>query len=193
MRSAFLAQSVTAVCLWLAWLMPVSAAPPKVDFREAKADFRDKELALTYVFGNSGALDFALTDRLSAGVAVDNLWAPLNWYYRGTWQLVSNPESGLFVAFNAGALQSRVMLAGNQVQPPTWGWQSGMLVSLLTESGLTLRAGFQLYNTDWSSSAQRFAFTPELAYRIGILEATIIPTWPFSLSELGWAGLRLRL
>lgn len=193
MHRQSLAPFLMAGCVALAGMPVAQAAPPKADFRESKADFHDKELALTYVFGHSGALDFALTDRLSAGVAVDNLWSPLNWYYRGTWQLVTNAENGLFVAFNVGALRSQTVLAGNQVQPPVWGWQSGMLVSMMTESGLTLRAGFQLYNTDWSGTEQRFAFTPELAYRMGILEATIVPTWPFSLSELGWAGVRLRL
>lgn len=190
------AVGMTAACLalWLAAAPPARADdPPRASMREGKADFHDKELALLYAFG-PGTLDFAFTDFLSLGVSTDQIFSPHNWNYRATWRLVSNDEAGLAIALNAGVLQTRERLAGDVWQDPTWGWQGGFLVSLTTESGLIFRAGFQLYDTNWSTiTGQQFLFSPEIAYRWGLVEATVVPSWPLSLDNLNWVGIRLRI
>lgn len=161
-------------------------------WREAKADFHDKELSLTYALG-PGSLDFAFLRGLSLGVATDQVFAPRNWAYRATWTLVENQEAGLAIALNGGVTQLRALLAGNLESPPAWGWQSGFLITLLTESGLTFRAGFQLYDTNWAEAdGQNFLFSPEVAYRWGIAELTMVPGWPLDLANWSWVGLRLR-
>lgn len=171
--------------------------PTRALMREGKADFHDKELSLLYAFG-PGTLDFAFTDFLSVGVSADQVFSPHNWEYRATWRLVDNQEAGLAIALNAAVLQTRERLAGDVWQDPTWGWQGGFLVTLATESGLTLRGGFQLYDTNWATgTGQQFLFTPEIAYRMGLFEITVVPSWPISwppsLNELNWVGVRLRI
>ena len=191
--------SATRLCLLTALLgallaPPAEAAnPARASFREGKADFRDKELSLTYAFG-PGALDFALTEQLAFGVAIDQVTAAQDWYYRLTWKLHEDYASGLAVAANLGALQTRERLAGDQVAAPVWGYQGGLLVSLLTDSGLTFRAGFQLYDTEWGAEGgQQFLFTPEIAYRWELLELTLQPSWPLSFTDISWVGIRLRI
>lgn len=170
-----------------------AANPPKPTFREPKADFFDKELALTYAFGPA-ALDFALTDSFSLGVAVDQAFSPNDWYYRATYRIVDSAQDGLVIALNGGALQTRERLAGDQLLPPVWGYEGGVLISLLTDSGLTLRGSLQLADTDWGSpGGPQFYFSPEIAYRYGLLELTLVPSWPLNLSNWSWVGVRLRI
>jgi hypothetical protein len=189
---------IAASLVMLGALAPLAEAqtptnPPRPSFREGKADFHDKELALTYAFG-PGALDFALLDFMSLGVAVDQVFGAQSWYYRTTWKLVDNAENGVGIAFNAGATQIREQLAGNTFLAPTWGYQSGLLVSLATESGLIFRGGFQLYDTNWSApGGQQVLITPEIAYRYSLIEITLQPSFPFSFSDWSWVGLRLRI
>lgn len=170
-----------------------AANPPRPSFREGKADFHDKELSLTYAFG-PGSVDFALTDSLSLGVAVDQVKNAQDWYYRATYRIVDDYDMGLAIALNGGAIQTRERLAGDQIAPPVWGYQAGLLVSLATESGLTFRGGFQLYDTEWGApGGQQFLFTPEIAYRWSILELTLQPSFPLDFTNLNWVGLRLRI
>jgi hypothetical protein len=170
-----------------------AANPARPSFREGKADFADKELALTYAFG-PGALDFALTDALSLGLSVDQVFGANDWYYRATYKMVDNPEAGLAIALNAGAIQTRERLAGDQFLPPVWGYQGGVLVSFLTDSGLTFRGGLQLYDTDWGApGGQQVLFTPEIAYRFGLFELTLVPSWPLNVGNWNWVGVRLRI
>lgn len=189
-----LATILGSAMLALAIAAPSAAADPvRPSFLEGKADFHDKELALTYAFG-PGALDFALLDRLSLGVSVDQVFNANSWYYRGTWAIVQSQEAGLGIAFNAGALQTRERLAGDQLAPPVWGYQGGLLVSLLTDSGLTFRGGFQLYDTDWNTGGdQQVLISPEIAYRWELLEFTLRPSWPLSFDNWNWVGIRVRI
>lgn len=177
-------------------LAPVAEAanPQRFQFREGKADFHDKELSLTYAFG-PGSLDFALTDALSLGVAVDRVTAAQDWYYRMTYRLVDNYESGIQIAFNAGALNTRERLAGDIVAPPVWGYQAGLLATFQTDSGLIFRAGVQLYDTEWGADGgQQVLFTPEIAYKWNLLELTLQPSGPpFSFTDINWVGIRLRI
>lgn len=188
------AKSAALALALLFFATPAWAAnPERSSFREPKADFHDKELALSYAFG-PGALDFALLHFLSLGVAADQVFSPQNWYYRSTIKLVDNTDTGLGIAFNGGATQIREKLAGDIYLTPVWGWQAGLLVTLMTESGMILRGGFQLYDTDWGApEGQKFLFTPEIAYRMSIVEITLAPGWPIWPVELSWIGLRLRL
>lgn len=172
---------------------PAFADPVRAIVREGKADFHDKELSLLYAFG-PGALDFAFTDFLSVGVSTDQLFSPKNWYYRATWRLVDNQDAGVAIALNGGVLQTRERLAGDVYTAAALGWQGGFLASLATESGLIFRAGFQLYDTDWSGSGgPQFLFSPEIAYRFSLFEISVVPSWPLSLTELNWVGVRLRI
>lgn len=167
--------------------------PVRPTLREGKADFTDKELAVFYAF-NPGTLDFAFTDFLSVGVSTDQVFSPHNWGYRATWKLLNNADAGLAIAANAEVLQTRERLAGDVYNPPVWGYQGGFLVSLATESGLIFRCGFQLYDTDWSTSTgQQFLLSPEIAYRWNIVEIAVTPSWPLSLNEFNWVGIRLRI
>lgn len=175
---------------------PADAAnPTRSQFREGKADFHDKELSLTYGFGGGGSLDFAFTDALSLGVAVDRVTNANDWFYRMTYRLMDNPDNGLQIALNAGALNTRERLAGDLIAPPVWGYQTGLLVSFLTDSGLIFRAGFQLYDTEWGApGGQQFLFTPEIAYQWSLLEITLQPSGPpFSFGDVNWVGLRVRI
>lgn len=186
-----LALGLSGLLMWpqAAWCIHPQRPP---SWREAKADFHDKELALTYALG-PGSLDFAFLPRLSLGVGTDNVFGPRSWAYRGTWTLVDNPDAGLAIALNGGVTQIRALLAGNVEAPTAWGWQGGFLVTLLTQSGLTFRGGFQLYDTNWSESdGQAFLFSPEIAYRLGIAELTLAPGWPLDLANWSWVGVRLR-
>lgn len=178
-------------------LLPAPAAlaadPPRPSFREPKADFRDKEFALTYAFGPASA-DFALLDFLSLGVGVDQVFNAQSWQYRATLPLISNEELGLVVALNGAATHVREALVGNQYGPPKWGGQGGVLATFLTDTGLTFRLGAQYYDTDlWASGGGGWLFSPEVAYRYGIAELTLVPSWPLSLSDWSWVGLRLRI
>lgn len=167
--------------------------PPRPSFREGKADFHDKELSLTYAFG-PGAVDFALMDFLSIGVAVDQVFGANSWQYRTTWKLVDNMETGVGIAFNAAATHVREQLAGNQFLAPVWGYQTGLLLSLATESGLCFRGGVQMYDTNWSApGGQQVLLTPEIAYRYSLLEITLQPNIPFSFGDWSWVGLRIRI
>lgn len=171
----------------------MAANPPRPSFREGKADFTPMELAITYAFG-PGSVDFALLDSLSLGVAVDQVWGAQDWMYRATYRVLNNEEQGLSIALNGAAMQTREQLAGNTYLPPVWGYEGGLLLSFATDSGLAFRAGLQLYNTDWGPSGQnKFLFTPEVAYRYGMLELTLQPNFPFSLGDWSWVGLRLRI
>ena len=172
-----------------------AANPTRPPFREGQADFHDTELALTYAFGGGGSLDFALTEALSFGVAVDRVVNANDWYYRLNYRLVDDYASGIQIAFNAGALNVRERLAGDVIAPPVWGYQAGLLCSFLTDSGLIFRAGFQLYDTEWGATGgQQFLFTPEIAYQWSMLEVTLQPSGPpFSFTDIGWVGLRLRI
>lgn len=183
-----------ALGLNMAWAPAAWCIHPQrpASWREAKADFHDKELALTYALG-PGSLDFAFLPRFSLGVGTDQVFAPRSWAYRSTLVLVENQDAGLAIALNGGVTQIRAMLAGNLEAPAAWGWQSGFLVSLLTESGLTFRAGFQIYDTNWAEAdGQAFLFSPEIAYRYGIAELTLAPGWPLDLANWSWVGVRLR-
>ena len=188
--------SLTAAALLCAGL----AAPARADdaihpaVRDAKADFHDKELSLLYAF-NPGAIDFAFLPSVSLGVATDQLFSPKNWYYRATWRMVENRDLGLAIALTGGVLQTRERLAGDVYTDPQWGWQGGFLLTLATQSGLLFRSGFQVYDKAWTlTSGQQFLFTPEIAYRFGLFEVSVVPTWPLSLSldGLNWVGVRLR-
>lgn len=189
-----LASALASAALAISTLAaPAIADPVRPSFLEGKADFHDKELALTYAFG-PGALDFALMDRLSFGVGVDQVFNANSWYYRGTWSLVQSYEAGVGIAFNAGAIQTREQLAGNQFAAPVWGYQAGLLVSLLTDSGVVFRSGFQLYDTDWSSGGdQQVLITPEIAYRWELIEFMIRPSWPLTFENMSWVGIRVRI
>ncbi|MDB5096705.1 MAG: hypothetical protein JWM80_1126 [Cyanobacteria bacterium RYN_339] len=181
-----------ATCI-LGLAAPVFAAdPPRATLREGKADYHDKELALFYGFG-PGTLDFAFTDAISLGVSMDQVFAPQNWGYRGTWRLFNSEAAGMQIALNGGVLQTRERLAGDVFQPPVWGWQGGFLVSLQSEAGLTFRCGFQLYDTNWGTpDGQGVLISPEIAYRMGLVEVSVIPSlsWP---PDFSWVGLRLRI
>lgn len=172
-----------------------AANPTRSPFREGKADYHDKELSLTYAFGGGGSLDFAFTDALSLGVAVDRITNANDWYYRMTYRLLDNSDQGLQIALNAGALNTRERMAGDVIAPPVWGYQTGLLVSFLTDSGLIFRAGFQLYDTEWGATGgQQFLFTPEIAYQWSMLEITLQPSGPpFSFTDVNWVGLRVRI
>lgn len=183
-----------AALLCLLPAAPASAAnPPRPSFREPKADFRDKEFSLTYAFGPASA-DFALFNVLSLGVAVDQVFNAQSWQYRATVPLIANSDLGLVVALNGAALNVREPLAGNQYAAPTWGAQGGVLATFLSDSGLTLRAGIQYYDTDlWTAGGGGWLFTPEVAYRYGFAELTLAPSFPFDITSWSWVGLRLRI
>ena len=186
------------MCLTLVTLCAVAAPafagnPPRPPFREGKADFAPDELAITYAFG-PGAVDFAPTDNFSLGVAVDQVFGAQDWMYRGTYKLVSDETTGVDIALNVAALQTREELAGGTYLPPVWGYQGGVLATFATDSGLIFRAGLQLYDTDWNTpGGQQVLITPEVAYRYGLLEITLQPNLPFSLGDWSWVGLRLRI
>src|SRR6187402_3480955 len=89
-----------------AFAAPADAAnPPRPPFREGKADYHDKELALNYAWGGPAALDFALISPLSLGVSVDHIFQPQSWMYRTTLKLVNEEEAGIGIAFT-GAMTS---------------------------------------------------------------------------------------
>lgn len=189
----FRATLLAACALALTAGAAFAANPERPSFREPKADFHDKELALTYAFG-PGSLDFALLEPLSLGVGVDQVFNAQSWYYRATWRLVDNYESGVAIALNGGAIQTRERLAGDVLASPVWGYQGGLLVSLATESGLIFRGGFQIYDTEWGAEGgQQVLLTPEIAYRFGIAEVTLVPSWPIDLANWSWVGLRVRI
>jgi hypothetical protein len=184
------------VALLLASALAAPAAladPQRPSFREGKADFHDKELSLTYAFG-PGSVDFALTEALSVGVAVDQVINAQDWYYRATYNVVDDVDNGLAIALNGGGIQTRERLAGDIIAPPVWGYQAGVLVSFGTESGLTFRSGFQLYDTQWGAGdGPKFLFTPEIAYRWKLIEVTLQPSFPLDFSNFSWVGIRLRI
>jgi hypothetical protein len=184
--------SLATISVLLAAMPAYAADAPRPVLREGKADFHDKELSLFYGFG-PGALDFAFTDALSVGVSMDQVFSPQNWAYRGTWRLFSSDQAGMQIALNGGVTQTRERLAGDVFQPPVWGWQGGFLVALQSESGLTLRCGFQLYDTNWGTAdGQGVLISPEIAYRFGLIEVSVIPSlsWP---PDFSWVGVRLRI
>src|SRR5690349_7487579 len=129
------------VCLTTALLVSTFASaafaanPPRPPFREGKADFTPSELCVTYALG-PGSVDFALIDRLSLGVAVDQVFGAQDWMYRATYRVVDNQEQGLSIALNGAAMQTREQLAGNTFLAPVWGYEGGLLVALATDSGL---------------------------------------------------------
>jgi hypothetical protein len=166
------------------------AHPP---FREGKADFHDKELALTYGWGGPGALDFAILPPLSLGVSVDHVTQPRSWQYRGVVRLVDEQTAGIGIAFTGSTTSIRELVAGQPDIEPAWGWQAGLLTTLMVEGGLIVRLGVQAYDTNVAvPGGQSVLLSPELAYRLGLLELTVMPRWP--LTELGmeWMGVRLR-
>jgi hypothetical protein len=166
------------------------AHPP---FREGKADFHDKELALTYGWGGPGAMDFAILPPLSLGVSVDHVTQPRSWQYRGVVRLVDEQTAGVGIAFTGSATSIRELVAGQPDIEPAWGWQAGLLTTLMVEGGLIVRLGVQAYDTNVAvAGGQAVLLSPELAYRLGLLELTVMPRWP--LTELGmeWMGVRLR-
>lgn len=183
-----------AAALVIAWTPPAFAGNPiRPSFREALADYHDKELMLGYAFG-PGAMDFALFHFLTLGVSADEVFAPQNWLYRSTFKLVDNPQGGLSIAFTAGTTQIRERQAGDIFLDPVTGWQSGLLVTLGTESGMTLRGGFQLYDTDITTpGGQSFLFSPEIAYRFSLFEVAYVPGWPLWPLVPTQVGLRLRI
>lgn len=169
--------------------------PPRPPFREGKADYHDKELALTYAWGGPAALDFALLSPLSLGVTVDHILQPQSWAYRGVLKLVDEAQTGgVGIAFTGAATSIRENVAGQPDTAPVWGWQAGLTTTLLTESGLTFRLGIQAYDTEWSApGGQSILLSPEIAYRLGIAEVTIVPLWPFNELKLDWVGIRIRI
>jgi hypothetical protein len=186
--------ALLAALLVVGTAMPALAAnPTRPVFRETKADFHDKELTLSYAWGGSGSMDFALLSPLAFGVGVDNILAPNSWIYRTTLKLVDEETQGLGIAFTAAATNIREVIAGSPNNQPVWGWQAGLFTTLLTESGLTFRLGIQAYDTEWSApGGQQVLLTPEVAYRFGILEVMLVPQWPFNELKGDWVGARVR-
>lgn len=174
---------------------PADAAnPPRPPFREGKADYHDKELALNYAWGGPAALDFALISPLSLGVSVDHIFQPQSWMYRTTLKLVNEEEGGIGIAATGAMTSIRENIAGVTNNQPVWGWQAGLLTTLMTESGLTFRLGVQAYDTETGAiGGQGLLLTPEIAYRMGILEIMIVPTWPLNDVKAEWVGLRVRI
>jgi len=167
------------------------AHPP---FREAKADFRDKELTLTYGWGGPAALDFAILAPITLGASVDHVLQPRSWAYRGVWKLTDERQTGIGIAFTGSATHIRELVAGQTDIAPVWGWQAGMLTTLLLEGGLTLRLGVQAYDTDMNApGGQSVLLSPEIAYRLGLIELTVIPSWPLNNWGWEWIGARIRL
>lgn len=171
---------------------PAIADPPRPAFREPIPDYRGQELTLTYAFG-PGSIDFAPLPFMSVGVGVDQVFGAQSWLYRTTLKLVDNPGS-YQIGLNAAATHIRERLAGDTFTAPTWGYQGGILVALPTESGLTFRAGIQMYDTDWSGGAgPQVLLTPEIAYSFSLAEVTLVPGWPLNAANWTWVGLRVRL
>lgn len=187
--------SLSALCGLAFGAPPVDARnPAHPPFREAKADFHDKELALTYGWGGPAALDFALLQPITIGASVDHVLQPRSWAYRGVWKLVDERQTGIGIAFTGAATHIRELVAGQPDVAPVWGWQAGMLTTLLLEGGLTLRLGIQAYDTDIEAmGGQRVLLSPEIAYRLGLIELAVIPRWPLNDWGWEWMGARVRL
>ncbi|MEB3221520.1 MAG: hypothetical protein VKS61_05535 [Candidatus Sericytochromatia bacterium] len=167
--------------------------PSHPPFREGKADFHDKELALTYGWGGPAAMDFAVLPPLSLGVSVDHVTQPRSWQYRGVLRLVDEQATGVGIAFTGAATSIRELVAGQPDIEPAWGWQAGLLTTLMVEGGLIIRLGVQAYDTNTAvTGGQSVLITPELAYRLGLLEVTVMPRWPLTELGLEWMGGRLR-
>jgi hypothetical protein len=190
--SLFLA---TLIAPFTALAAPADAAnPPRPPFREGKADYHDKELALNYAWGGPAGLDFALISPLSLGVSVDHIFQPQSWAYRTTLKLVDEEEAGIGIAATGALTSIRENIACQTDNLPVWGWQAGILTTLMTESGLTFRLGIQAYDTESSAAGgQGLLLTPEIAYRMGIVEVMVIPTWPINDVKAEWVGLRVRI
>lgn len=169
------------------------ANPSRPPFREAKADWHDKELALSYAWGGPASMDFALLAPLSFGVGVDHVLQPSSWIYRTTLKLVDEEAAGLGIALNVAATSIKPVVAGAPDAPAVWGWQAGLLTTLLTESGLTFRLGIQAYDTETAATGgQSVLLSPEIAYRFGIAEVMVVPQWPFTELKADWVGARIR-
>lgn len=171
----------------------LAANPSRPPFREAKADFHDKELALSYAWGGPASMDFALLGPLSFGVGVDHVLQPSSWIYRTTLKLVDEETQGLGIALNVAATNIKPVIAGSPDAPTVWGWQAGLMTTLLTESGLTFRLGLQAYDTETAAAGgQLVLLTPEIAYRFGVVEVMVVPQWPFTEMKADWVGARVR-
>lgn len=186
---------LTCAALLAAFAVPAEAAnPPRPPFREGKADYHDKELALNYAWGGPAGLDFALISPLSLGVSVDHIFQPQSWAYRTTLKLVNEEEGGVGIAATGGLTSIRENIAGTTDNLPVWGWQAGILTTLMTESGLTFRLGIQAYDTEWGAAGgQGLLLTPEIAYKFGIFEVMVVPQWPITDIKAEWVGLRVRI
>ncbi|MEB3284867.1 MAG: hypothetical protein VKN33_06235 [Candidatus Sericytochromatia bacterium] len=189
-----------SLCLSLVSFFSLSAHPAEArnpahpPFREAKADFHDKELALTYAWGGPAALDFALLPPITLGASVDHVLQPRSWAYRGVWKLVDERQTGIGIAFTGAATQIREIVAGEDNLSPVWGWQAGMLTTLLLEGGLIVRLGVQAYDTDIQvAGGQSVLLSPEIAYRLGLVELAVVPRWPLNDWGWEWIGARIRL
>ncbi len=170
-----------------------AANPNRPAFREAKADFHDKELALSYAWGGPASMDFALLSPLSFGIGVDHVLQPSSWIYRTTLKLVDEEAAGLGIALNVAATNIKPVIAGMPDAPSVWGWQAGIMTTLMTESGLTFRLGIQAYDTETGAAGgQSVLLTPEIAYRFGVLEVMVVPQWPFTELKADWVGARVR-
>ena len=173
--------------------MAQAANPIRPPFREAKADWHDKELALSYAWGGPAAMDFALLAPVSFGVGVDHVLQPTSWLYRTTLKLVNEESNGLGIALNVAATSIKPQIAGSPDASSVWGWQAGIMTTLLTESGLTFRLGIQAYDTDTGApGGQSVLLSPEIAYRFGIVEVMVVPQWPFTDLKTEWVGARVR-
>lgn len=185
--------AVTAAVLGASPALAQSVNPIRPPFREAKADFHDKELALSYAWGGPASMDFALLSPLSFGVGVDHVLQPTSWMYRTTLKLVDEETQGLGIALNVAATSIKPLIAGQPDVPAVWGWQAGLLTTLMTESGLTFRLGIQAYDTEAAAAGgQSVLLSPEIAYRFGIVEVMVVPQWPFTELKADWVGARVR-
>ncbi|MEB3197132.1 MAG: hypothetical protein VKP62_07995 [Candidatus Sericytochromatia bacterium] len=175
--------------------LPAQARNPNhPPFREAKADFHDKELALTYGMGGPASLDFALLPPLSVGAAVDHVLQPRSWAYRAVLKVVDEEQSGIGIAFTGAATHIRELIVGQPDNAALWGWQAGMTTSLMLEMGLTLRLGIQAYDTSLDEpGGQAVLLSPEIAYRMGLIEWIVVPRWPLQEWGWDWMGARIRL
>ena len=185
--------AVAAAVLGTSPALAQSVNPIRPPFREAKADFHDKELALSYAWGGPASMDFALLSPLSFGVGVDHVLQPTSWMYRTTLKLVDEETQGLGIALNVAATSIKPLIAGQPDVPAVWGWQAGLLTTLMTESGLTFRLGIQAYDTEAAAAGgQSVLLSPEIAYRFGIVEVMVVPQWPFTELKADWVGARVR-
>jgi hypothetical protein len=187
-------KTFSLIALLLLGLLPQAtlANPSRPSFREAKADYHPSELTLSYNLG-PGAVDLALAGPLAIGVAMDQISPARSWLYRATYQLLNSEFAGMDLALKGGVSRISGREAGDVYLPQVWGYEAGILATFPSDAGVLWRLGISWADTDWQvSGGGEWHINPEVAYRFGPLEAALAPSWPISLQNVSFIGLRLR-